>query len=84
MTLTLDQVKVIGASNSMVPPRVTKKSPSKMELKTVKSSPMLQGAWVDRNTFIAISTPEKKGEHLYLESYTINNYVNINISAFSN
>ena len=55
MTLTLDQAKVTGVSNSMIPPRVTKMSPGKMELKKAKSSPMLQGAWVDRNTFIAVT-----------------------------
>ncbi|XP_060597433.1 uncharacterized protein LOC132751289 [Ruditapes philippinarum] len=34
---------------------------TKNEVKSVQSSPQLQGAWVNRNTFTPVTTPEKKG-----------------------
>lgn len=55
ITLTLNQLQE-KCSNDKPALKITKK-----EIKPSQSSPQLQGAWVDRNSFIPVTTPEKKG-----------------------
>ena len=54
ITLTLSKV------NDKATPTLTI---TKNEVKPSQSTPQLQGAWVNRNTFIPVTTPEKKGKY---------------------